>query len=369
MAVNPALIDLTPQEPEFIDFQALEKGIELFDQQQLKRWLIRNFDLVRGTLGEHKTAIDDVLTPGLARFEEAYVFPEQFAAVGDGTTDDTTAIENALNTKKKVLIRQGKSYAITGITISEDECIQGLGGKIVTHSSILSTANLFTLDGSRATLRDCVIEINHALEDAIRIEPAGSGSDIYDVLIKNNIFTCAAVDAQIITAEDNGARHIFRLKFEGNKLDFTASTHASNLSFMRGLIDSLWNENIFLQGTAPTDLIRFFDSQNVIFTNNKMVIDTATLNNGRCLRWEPNAASDYCIVDSNYFESPRGMTLINLDNAVVSNNIFNGQTGYAVDGFGYDNCNVCNNIMRTTGTYLVGYTTSATKLDTNNIKN
>lgn len=58
-----------------------------------------------------------------------FVRPEQFGATGDGTTDDTTALQAALNTGKRVLIGE-KTYAYaTGLTYTaNNQAIYGHGG-------------------------------------------------------------------------------------------------------------------------------------------------------------------------------------------------------------------------------------------------
>jgi len=58
-----------------------------------------------------------------------FVTPEDYGAVGDGSTDDTTSIQNAINSGKNVFLTQGKTYKhTTALTIStNNQCFGGPG--------------------------------------------------------------------------------------------------------------------------------------------------------------------------------------------------------------------------------------------------
>jgi hypothetical protein len=58
-----------------------------------------------------------------------FVTPEDYGAVGDGSTDDTTPLQNAINTGKTVFLTEGKTYKhTTALTVStNNQCVGGPG--------------------------------------------------------------------------------------------------------------------------------------------------------------------------------------------------------------------------------------------------
>jgi len=63
-----------------------------------------------------------------------YVYPEDFGAAGDGTTNDTTALQNAINTGRDVYLAAGKTYLHT-VALSVTTNNQWLGGPGVLKTS------------------------------------------------------------------------------------------------------------------------------------------------------------------------------------------------------------------------------------------
>jgi len=63
-----------------------------------------------------------------------YVYPEDFGAAGDGTTNDTTALQNAINTGRDVYLAAGKTYLHT-VALSVTTNNQWFGGPGVLKTS------------------------------------------------------------------------------------------------------------------------------------------------------------------------------------------------------------------------------------------
>ena len=64
-----------------------------------------------------------------------YVTPEDYGAVGDGSTDDTSAVSQAFNSGMPVVLAQGKTYKIDTVTVTSPLIIIGNFATISTASS------------------------------------------------------------------------------------------------------------------------------------------------------------------------------------------------------------------------------------------
>ena len=69
-----------------------------------------------------------------AKLRLGYVYPEDFGAAGDGTTNDTTALQNAINTGRDVYLAAGKTYLHT-VALSVTTSNQWFGGPGILKTS------------------------------------------------------------------------------------------------------------------------------------------------------------------------------------------------------------------------------------------
>lgn len=64
-----------------------------------------------------------------------YVTPEMYGAKGDGTADDSTAIQNAVNNKGLVLFSAGKNYKVTSTIRLGKDTVLDLNGSTITSTN------------------------------------------------------------------------------------------------------------------------------------------------------------------------------------------------------------------------------------------
>jgi parallel beta-helix repeat protein len=80
---------------------------------------------------------------------------KDFGAVGDGSTDDTAAIQAALNSPaKNIIFSEGNTFLVTSqLTSSEpDRLIFGYGANVTTDGSIVAANNVLLITGTRTVV-------------------------------------------------------------------------------------------------------------------------------------------------------------------------------------------------------------------------
>ena len=94
-----------------------------------------NITFVESGTGAVTETVQDKLRLG-------YVYPEDFGAAGNGTTNDTTALQNAINTGRDVYLAAGKTYLHT-TALSVTTNYQWLGGPgILKTSGAINSVNV-----------------------------------------------------------------------------------------------------------------------------------------------------------------------------------------------------------------------------------
>lgn len=73
--------------------------------------------------------------------QDGYVTPEDYGAMGDGTTNDTNAMSQAFNSGKPVVLTQGKTYFVQQLTVTHPLLLIGNNATIATRSITVEEYN------------------------------------------------------------------------------------------------------------------------------------------------------------------------------------------------------------------------------------
>lgn len=117
--------------------------------------------------------VDDAIST----IEDNYVTPEQFGAVGDGTTDDSSALQSAINSGKTIIF-QHNQYAISqGLTVSTAIVIPNN----VTIKALSSMSAILSVTGTSDTIRIIggILDCNEVADTGISL------SNTYGAYIQN----------------------------------------------------------------------------------------------------------------------------------------------------------------------------------------
>lgn len=96
-------------------------------------------DLSTLATSDKSSAVNAINEVAAALQANAYVTPEMFGAVGDGSTDDTAAFQAALDTHKLILLQSGTTYAVSNLTVDYGRMVGGNESVLRMHGSITHT--------------------------------------------------------------------------------------------------------------------------------------------------------------------------------------------------------------------------------------
>jgi hypothetical protein len=108
-----------------------------------------------------------------------------FGAKGDGNTDDTRAIQKAINSAKGILYFPPGAYVISnGLVVNSDNVVlMGSGKNTASILVLTSYSDAITLNGIRCTVDGLAVDGNKRCKDGIVIN--GTQSEVADCIIQN----------------------------------------------------------------------------------------------------------------------------------------------------------------------------------------
>lgn len=126
----------------------------------------------------------DLLEP-VGRARARAVSPEDFGARGDGVSDDTAALQKALDSRRSVLLGAGKVYGITAELVSAADGVTLTGGGVIKF--------LPSFDKSGRTLSALRITGENTTLDAVTFD----GSAVAGASLNNRFVWCVAPQLKV----------------------------------------------------------------------------------------------------------------------------------------------------------------------------
>lgn len=129
---------------------------------------------------------DTALAGDISTLNKAVNFttPELYGATGDGSTDDTTAIQAAMDSGKTVLFGS-KTYKVTTLDLNSEMTLTGCAGTKISSSGVV-----FKAKNGIQYLHDVIIS-NMTIEGSTGIDLHARSYDNYAIEVSNVLFECS----------------------------------------------------------------------------------------------------------------------------------------------------------------------------------
>lgn len=258
-----------------------------------------------------------------------FVSVKDFGATGDGTTNDRTAIVNALAAHSHVYFPPGTYRITSGIEVGDNKILCGAGVTTIIKASV-TTFDTISMIGKNAQIKDMVIDTG---DSALRLYGKAApctGNTLQNLVIRNaNIGI--ELDGYINTANPCDGNHFTNIIIE--------KPAQYGVLVTRSGVGKHPNSNQFTgirvssQGTAISGAGFFMEAAKY---NNALINCEAYLSGSPSACFRVGSGSDKTLIINAYCETASVIPNILLDNGSVETsivNLFSNSAGSAIEDF------------------------------------
>lgn len=260
------IVEEAPYDPD-APSQSVIPGIEDLIEQTIGGDVRDETDAWLDAHPEATTTIQDgaitkakINTAFLPEIENAYVTPQMYGAVADGTTDDAAAIQAAIDSGFPVLIPTGEYYISQELVINRNGVeIIGCGMEETDTKIKTNGTNAFHIVSGHRIITIKNICMSNAAEDCAGIEISGAGNSTHFITIENvmiNRFKYGILSGGTSnTTSNDGNTYLWNCAFRDikiNSFDSTADRTGIRILYNGGSNFGLIFERIYINGYKRT---------------------------------------------------------------------------------------------------------------------
>ena len=269
-----------------------------------------------------------------------------FGAVGDGVTDDTIAIQNAVNTGKAIFFPQGTYKITTAIQLSTaGQNLFGIGDK----SILLTTTDIETMYSSTSVFG--VVIANLFFSNTV--SEAAGGPTNFQIHFGTGASGCVVRECNFLTALTGAivrTTHHAGIWYEGANLNSILDCTFGQAQILMGSTDSTIRGG-YIYSFSFEYAIKIVSSGEVLVTDVRGILGGPAQG---CI-WMPNSGL-YNKIVNNYFGGT--YSTINIGNAITGDQQqalhIGGNTFHAIDGIGVYLTNSAGGVSITGNNFFAG---------------
>lgn len=287
---------------------------------------------------------DDTLIAELICDEEINL--KQLGLKGDGTTDETTKLQNAFSKTYNIFINNGTYVTNDEITIASPKIVTGDSNAIIiAKQGMAIDKSIIKILSDNVTIKNVKISANiteNPIGDTYNSNHGISQIDIVDTRKNITIDSCTLYDNAYGSIRIRGTstgQYFDNLTFKNNQFNNVdcGIISLSSVDKLLHLTNIYYLNNEFngYSKSEPISLFHYGTSKNIVITGNIMYNKTQ----GHAIYITHNTNKQIIISNNNISDCSNGVAIDNGENINIENNIITGISNYINEGIILTDCN------------------------------